>query len=446
MAQTDLRGRYVVANPCYCALTGRSKAQLLLMRMEDTTHPEDRAEHQRHHAQLLATGTPAQHRKRYLRPDQTEVFVLSHLSVLRDAAGRPEYVLASVQDLTAQRASDGVIEALRDGINQRIEGALGQRMVAAEREAQARRVEVLGQLAAGVAHDFNNVLQAIGGGARLLQRRPDNAETVARLATLMLDAVGRGALITQRLLSFAGRSEATPLPVALPAVIAAVVAAGNAPAFTSDVPAGLPDVLADASQLETVIASILMNAAEAARGPDVPAIHLSAIADAGARFVTITVTDRSGGMDANTLSRVTEPFFSTKPRARATGLGLAMAQGFAEQAGGTLEIASEPGVGTTVTLRLRKGLTAWLMEHNKNITAAGGLARRCPNDLCDADDGFGLSHFGAGRHNASASRRCSGCLRPGAGGRVRGDCLVDGCWTWVPGRLVAPLVLGWRLP
>ncbi len=233
-------------------------------------------------------------------------------------------------------------------------------------------MEALGQLAGGVAHDFNNVLQAIAGGARLIQRRPDNAAAVERLAGLIVDAAERGTTVTQRLLSFARRGPLQPGPVdtaglliELRDILAGTLGSGIRVQVA--VPDTLPHLLADKAHLETVLVNLATNARDAMLG-DGPAdevrsadhtLKLSAAVVDGTtvglpakQFVQIDVADTGPGMDADILERATEPFFTTKPRGRSTGLSLAMARGFAEQSGGKLLLRSQAGQGTTASLLL----------------------------------------------------------------------------------------------
>lgn len=369
IAQTDLRGRYVMANARYCGILGRDEAALRALDMLALTHPEDRARQHDAQARMIQTGEPFALEKRYQRPDGSEVWVVTHMSVLPDPAGRPTHMLAAVQDMTHRRAADAALRQLAATVEQRVAEAVAERAAAAEERREAQRLEALGQLAGGVAHDFNNVLQAIAGGARLIQRRPGDAAAVERLAALVVDAAERGAGVTQRLLSFARLGSLLPAPVPVAPLLHEVErTARHQPGPTQaghdksgpigihvDAPDGLPPVLADRAQLEAVLLTLVANARDAMA--DGGGITLRARADppgAGLSVpsVRIEVEDSGPGMDPDTLQHATEPFFSTKPRGRGTGLGLAMARGFAEQSGGKLQLRSEPGAGTTATLQL----------------------------------------------------------------------------------------------
>ncbi|MFH5926574.1 hybrid sensor histidine kinase/response regulator [Roseomonas xinghualingensis] len=237
------------------------------------------------------------------------------------------------------------------------------------RLAQAQRMEALGRLASGIAHDFNNVLQAVLGGAKVIQRKPNDAETARRFAGMIADAAERGASVTRRLLGFARRGELRadlfeigPLLSGLREVLAHTLGTHIKVRIEAD--PVLPKILADRGQLETVLVNLAVNArdAMAARGGGTLTLSASveemqAPLDAAAglpagSYLRLRVSDTGSGMDRATLARAGEPFFTTKPKGKGTGLGLAMAKGFAEQSGGAIRIDSEPGRGTTVTLWL----------------------------------------------------------------------------------------------
>jgi PAS domain S-box-containing protein len=234
---------------------------------------------------------------------------------------------------------------------------------------QAQKVQALGQLASGIAHDFNNILQTVSGAAMLIERRAEDHDKIRRLARTTIDAAARGESITRRLLSFARRDELRseaieigPLLKGMREVLAHTL--GRIITVQAEAPAGLLSVLADRGQLETALVNLGTNARDAM--PDGGTLTYSAeavhVGEEGAHpaglapgdYVRVVATDTGSGMDAATLARVTEPFFTTKPPGQGTGLGLAMAKGFAEQSGGTLTIASTPGAGTAVSLWLRQ--------------------------------------------------------------------------------------------
>jgi PAS domain S-box-containing protein len=369
ICQTSLSGCFLLANHQYCSLLGREMDTLRTMRMHDLTHLEDRDRHRAGQARMLATGEPFVIEKRLVRPDESDVWVISHMSVTHDAQGRPQHIIAAVQDISHRRAAEAALHAMNATLEQRVADAVAERARVEESLRQSQRMEALGQLAGGVAHDFNNVLQAIAGGARLIQRRPDNPDSVRRLAGLVVDAADRGASVTRRLLSFARRGslqpgpvDASPLLEDLREMLARTLGSGITVQASAE--AELPPMMADKGGLETVLVNLATNARDAmldeagllGAGPN--RVSLRAFRDDDAPglppgcYIRLEVADTGSGMDGDTLAHAAEPFFTTKPRGRGTGLGLSVARGFAEQSGGLLTIRSVPGEGTTVRIWL----------------------------------------------------------------------------------------------
>jgi len=235
------------------------------------------------------------------------------------------------------------------------------------RAARAERLQALGQLAAGIAHDINNVLQAIQGGAALIERHPGNQATVKRLAGLISEAVARGSSVTRRLLAFGrqGRLRVESVSVEeLLLTLSDLLRPAIGPGIALEIAPtnGLPPVRTDKGQLETVLVNLASNGRDAM--PDGGRLEIAATLDhvlegmpapvplSLGRYVCLRITDTGSGMDAATLARAVEPFFTTKPIDKGAGLGLSMAKGFAEQSGGNLLIESAPNRGTTVRLWL----------------------------------------------------------------------------------------------
>jgi CheY-like chemotaxis protein len=173
----------------------------------------------------------------------------------------------------------------------------------------------------------------------------------------------RGAALTQRLLAFARRQELRPEPVALPELIGGMRdllgrSLGPGIVIVEDVAADLPPVLADVNQLELALMNLALNARDAM--PDGGCLTISAVEApaelverlAPGRYVTLSVADTGLGMDAETVGRATEPFFTTKGAGKGTGLGLSMVHGLAAQSGGALWIDSRLGEGCRIDLIL----------------------------------------------------------------------------------------------
>jgi signal transduction histidine kinase len=239
-----------------------------------------------------------------------------------------------------------------------------RRAEAEERLRHAQRVDALGQIVGGVAHDFNNVVMAVTAATRMLGKRADSPDEVRRIASLLAEAAERGARMTGRMLDFA-RLDETRTEVVDPAeavgavadLLAHTLGSGYRVAVERD--EGLPRVRGDRAEFETAVINLVLNGRDAM--PDGGTVTIEARAEALAQaegglepgpYVRIAVKDHGTGMDADTLARVGEAFFTTKDPGKGTGLGLVMARGLAERSGGALAIDSAPGRGTTVTIRL----------------------------------------------------------------------------------------------
>jgi signal transduction histidine kinase/ActR/RegA family two-component response regulator len=330
-----------------------------------------------------------------LRARRKQYEMRAHLAERELAAARLATLNASLETRVAERTAE--LRAAYD----RLREEAHERERAEARLAQAQRMEALGQLAGGIAHDFNNVLQAVIGGLDLIQRRPGEAEAVKRLARMAADAAERGASITGRLLAFARRGAlraepVSPLPLleGLREMLAPTLGAGIA----MRVAAGqdLPMLLADKGQLETVLVNLAVNARDAM--PDGGTLRLAAAAEAvldtkahpaglaPGGYLRLSVSDTGTGMGAATLARASEPFFTTKPPGQGTGLGLAMARGFAHQSGGGFLIESAPGQGTTVTLWFPVEAVSVLGASGPALPGSTALSGSAPTRVLVVDD------------------------------------------------------------
>ena len=271
-------------------------------------------------------------------------------------------------------------KALVDGYAQRLEARVRARTAELEAETaerqkaeaqlhQSQKMEALGQLTGGLAHDFNNHLGIIIGNLDLLadpgQLSADQKELVEEATT----AAFNGAELTRRLLAFARRQPLRPARVDANKLIADIIkllrrTLGEQVEIRLNLDAAIPAILADPSQLETAIANLANNARDAMpRGgrltittgvrhldEDYAAEH-SEVVPGG--YVLIEVSDTGAGMAPDILAHVFEPFFTTKEPGKGTGLGLSMVFGFLKQSGGHVNVYSEPGRGTTFRLYLR---------------------------------------------------------------------------------------------
>lgn len=233
---------------------------------------------------------------------------------------------------------------------------------------RSQKLEAIGKLTGGVAHDFNNVLQIIAGNLQLLQLDLSGSATVEKYLKSAIDAVDRGAKLSSQLLAFARRQPLQPIAVNLARILRNMDdllrrALGETIEIETIVAGGLWNTMVDPNQLENVILNLSINARDAMgeggkltlelgnamlddhyvlEQPDVPA----------GQYVLLAISDTGKGMTPEVIERAFDPFFTTKQEGEGTGLGLSMAYGFIKQSGGHIKIYSEPGSGTTFKIYL----------------------------------------------------------------------------------------------
>lgn len=236
--------------------------------------------------------------------------------------------------------------------------------------AQSQKLEAVGQLAAGLAHDINNFLQVIAVRAEILKRK------IGTAAEADVEVVQRNVRktehLTRQLLSFAGRRQLQPQRVSLPEHVPEFVAFFRSvlgPGVTVQM-ALAPDtwpVRLDPTELETALANLLSNARDAMAGEGL--LQLRSFnrpgTDAAGDRTVLEITDHGSGIPAEVQERVFEPFFTTKAPGKGSGLGLSQVYAFAKACGASLQLVSEVGVGTTVRLE-------FLRDHSAEAVAAPG--------------------------------------------------------------------------
>ncbi len=262
-----------------------------------------------------------------------------------------------------------------------------EQQLAQEALRQAQKLDAMGQLTGGVAHDFNNLLSPIIAGFDLLRltgvaRGDERAE---KLIEMGLASAERARTLVQRLLSFARRQPLQLVPVDLARALRSLVGllestCGPRVRIELRIEDDLPPVQTDSNQLELAILNLAVNARDAMPEGGVLSIEARRAPGSDSRqgaasgdFVLLSVTDSGAGMDAETLARAVEPFFSTKGVGKGTGLGLSMVHGLMAQLGGAMNLTSEPGRGTRIELWLpRASAMPEVVQQSATQTPPGG--------------------------------------------------------------------------
>jgi PAS domain S-box-containing protein len=242
---------------------------------------------------------------------------------------------------------------------------------------QAQKMEAVGQLAGGIAHDFNNLLTAIGGYSELALGQLEPGSRVHSDVEEIRRATDRAAGLTSQLLAFSRREVLQPTVLDVNTTVADVesllgrVLGDHIEIATSLDPSGCP-VVADATQLEQVFMNLALNARDAM--PDGGTLRIAT--DSVGTKVRVRISDTGLGMDAATRGRIFEPFFTTKEPGKGTGLGLAMVFGIVGESGGTIDVESEPGVGTRFLLTFPRAADADQESGSKIAGGATGIGPR----------------------------------------------------------------------
>jgi len=318
--------------------------------------PEDRAngEPQRALAVALEMGKYEMEAWR-VRRDGTRFWASVVITPVRDSDGKLIGFAKITRDFTERQKANELLQQTR------------------ARLFQSQKMEAVGKLTGGVAHDFNNVLQIISGNLQLIETASHDPQ-MKKWVNDALGAVDRGARLSAQLLAFARRQPLQPAVINLARLIRGMDALlrhalGKAIQIETVIAGGLWNTLVDPHQLENVVLNIAINARDAMKEGGKLTIELgNAMLDdhyaqmepdiQPGQYVLLAITDTGTGMSSEVIERAFEPFFTTKPEGQGTGLGLSMAHGLIRQSGGNIKIYSEIGLGTTVKIYLPRSFDA----------------------------------------------------------------------------------------
>jgi PAS domain S-box-containing protein len=246
---------------------------------------------------------------------------------------------------------------------------------------QAQKMDALGALAGGMAHDFNNLIGAILNAAELIEMQIETGSPIQKRLDFIQKVGGRAKELSTQILNFSRRTDDTWIPFDLTSLVTEVISLLETTLprnveVRSNLAKGIR-ILGDPSQLHQVIMNLGINGSQAMQpGGGVLSIHLQP-AEAGRRVgdqsflescVLLTIKDTGCGMDPHTLERIFEPFFTTKQAGQGTGLGLSVVYGIVHSHGGNLHVTSEPGRGSSFKIRLPAHLDACKVPGERTAT------------------------------------------------------------------------------
>jgi PAS domain S-box-containing protein len=339
----DFDGHFLSMNPAWSRLLGWTEDEIKAMHVTELRHPDDAA-HSEAGRKQLAQGVPTVRMENRFRHKDGSWRWLQWTMTEHDGL-----IYVAGRHVTAEKESAAALQH------------------AQRQAAHLQKMEAIGQLTGGVAHDFNNLLMIVSGHAQSLKKRLSEARDVRALQAIEMAAT-RGENLTRQLLAFSRTLPLNPTVISLADTVAAIhdVLAGSMHVnieFLIDIPASTWPVCVDKSELELALVNLAVNARDAM--PDGGHIAITALnaslsahdvpSGAAGDYVALSVADTGCGIPADLLPRVVEPFFTTKGPDKGTGLGLSQVYGLAHRSGGTVQIASEIGQGTKVTLYLPRG-------------------------------------------------------------------------------------------
>jgi PAS domain S-box-containing protein len=338
MALVSPDGRWLQVNRALCELVGFNEQELIGTPVREITHPDDMDDDLDYKRRML-TGEIDTYQldKRYLHKLGHTIWIRLSASLVRDVDGSAVYFVSQIQDISQQKHAQELAEQLR----------------------HSQKLDAVGRLAGGVAHDFNNMLTAINGYSQLLLAGLEPGSPLRESAEQISRAAEQASALPRQLLAFSRKQASQPIVIDINEVVSSTSdmlsrLVGEPIELVAAPCDGSACVLADPGHIEQVLVNLAVNARDAM--PSGGTLALSTrIADpsgeadldfevAAGPHVVITAADQGEGMDAETRAKIFEPFFTTK--STGSGLGLATVYGIARQSDGFVRVDSEPGRGS----------------------------------------------------------------------------------------------------
>ncbi len=341
---TDTQGHFIEVNDTYCRMSGYSMHELLTMSIQDIEAKENPDETAAHIRSIMAQGDDrfeSQHR----RKDKTVIDVEISVQYRTDDGGQ---FVAFVQDITERKQAEAEKSKLEVQLH------------------QAQKMESIGRLAGGVAHDFNNMLTVILGHAQLGLMHLDPTHPVCSDLAEISKSAERSADLTRQLLAFARKQTVAPKLLDLNATVMEMLKMlqrliGEEIQLSWHPAPELRQINMDPSQIDQLLANLCVNARDAIEGSgritietencNIDEEYCTANPEAvPGEYVRLTVSDNGSGMSRETQVHIFEPFYTTKELGKGTGLGLATVYGIVKQNNGFINIYSETGEGTAFSI------------------------------------------------------------------------------------------------
>lgn len=355
-ATVDMEGRIVDTNQVFLSMLGCTAGEARRLKYSECTPPRWHVFEARILAeQVMKRGFSEVYEKEYIRKDGTVFPAELRTYLIRDPQGKPAGMWAFIRDITERKLAEAEKNKLQEQL------------------IQAQKMESVGRLAGGVAHDFNNMLQAIIGNASLALDEAAGSEAQKDFLQEVMKAARRSADLTQQLLAFARKQTVKPKVLDLNVTVASMLKMlqrliGEDVQLTWMPGPSLWPVWVDPVQIDQILANLTVNARDAISGTGRITIETANFRLSGSNppfhpeastgeYVLLKVTDTGCGFGEETRSHLFEPFYTTKVPGKGTGLGLATVYGIVKQNHGYISVRSAPGEGATFTIHLPRCMT-----------------------------------------------------------------------------------------
>jgi PAS domain S-box-containing protein len=346
MAVIGPDGRWLEVNPALCKIFGYSRGELLVTDFQSIVHPDDRGTERDFARRMLSRQIENFHaEKRFLHKTGQVIWVQLNVSLAWNPDGTPRHFVAQFQDVSERKRAEE------------------QRAKLEEQLRQAQKMEALGALAGGTAHEFNNILGIILGYSDLAKLELGDANPASKYIQEILKASLRAKEVVQQILTFTRQQKDQRELVLLQPIVDDAVklirtTLPDKVRIVTDFEPGVGAILGNPTQIHQVIINLCTNAWHAMKNgagliritqqpltldSSAPALHAALRAGP---YVRLSVQDDGEGMDASTMARIFEPFFTTKGPGKGTGLGLAVVHGILRAHDGAVVVQSQPGSGS----------------------------------------------------------------------------------------------------
>ena len=347
MALCKMDGSFVQANPAYCNMMGYSESELRKLKFQSVTHPDDLVTQMPYYEKCLQGKIESyQIEKRYITKDKETIWVNMTAAVTQDENGNPLYALIMAKDISEVKRAEENRYQLEIQLR------------------QAQKMEAIGTLAGGIAHDFNNILGIIIGFTEIAYKDSEEGSILHHNMQRILDAGHRAKDLVKQILAFSHKSDQDNRIILLAPIVkeSLKLLRASLPAtigIRQKIEPNLDAISADPIQIHQVLMNLCTNSAHAMektggvlevqlKNTNLIEADAAQLPDLAPGFyVKLIVRDTGSGMDSATLERIFEPYFTTKQKGEGTGLGLAVVHGIVRRQGGSINVSSAKGKGTT---------------------------------------------------------------------------------------------------